>query len=339
MEPGQTRRHAIILELTRYRYVEYSQIAQRLRQPLSLGLITTTLFSQAIWGIPALASTYSFDGKCAFLLDKSYQETCTALFDDDILTLMPKGSRQIRILPQQIVYVALADKSSMKANEGITMYNNAVPWWQPWNKVPGWVKNATNEKAELHQFTIGYVDKDFNPKVALFVLNDKSKAGAMASELQASSGLSLGESRKVDRALDSRLVSRLTKDTQRQAQRLSEMCSSWMFEDAEPVADALNTYVSNTTEEISIFDGSEAVSKKIEAIANIAFNYCDAQIRAEIAQAEAEERARLEAIRRREVAARAARAQAAAAASARRSQAAVAARLAKRSAWDNLAGS
>jgi hypothetical protein len=316
--------------------------SRRLRQTIAPSLMTATLLSQALLSVPATAATYSFDGKCAFLLDSSYQETCTALFDDDVLTLMPKGSRQVRILPQQIVYIALADKSSMKANEGIALYNKAVPWWQPWNKIPGWVKNATNEKAEAHQFAIGYVDSNFNPKIALFVLNDKSKAGAMASELQASAGLSLGERRQADRALDSRLIGRLTKDVQRQAQRLSGMCSSWMFEDAQPVADALNTYVKNTTEEISIFEGSEAVSKKLASTANAAFNYCDAQIKAEIAQAEAEERARLEAIRRREAAARAARAQAAAAAAsgamAQRNQAAAAARAAKRSAWDSLAG-
>lgn len=315
----------------------------RLRKTITAGVITATVLGQSLGATRAIAATFSFDGKCAFLLDNSYQETCTALFDDDVLTLMPKGSRQVRILPQQIVYIALADKSSMKANEGVALYNKAVPWWQPWNKVPGWVRNATNEKAESHQFTIGYVDGNFNPKIALFVLNDKSKAGAMASELQASSGLSLGETRKADRALDARLIGRLTKDVQRQAQRLSGMCSAWMFEDAQPVADALNTYVKNTTEEISIFDGSEAVSKKLASTANAAFNYCDAQIKAEIAQAEAEERARLEAIRRREAAARAARAQAAAAAasaaSARRNQAAVAARAARRSAWDSLAGS
>jgi len=314
------------------------QYSRRLRQTIAPSLMTATLLSQALLSAPATATAYSFDGKCAFLLDSSYQETCTALFDDDVLTLMPKGSRQVKILPQQIVYIALADKSSMKANEGIALYNKAVPWWQPWNKIPGWVKNATNEKAEAHQFAIGYVDSNFNPKIALFVLNDKSKAGAMASELQASAGLSLGERRQADRALDARLIGRLTKDVQRQAQRLSGMCSSWMFEDAQPVADALNTYVKNTTEEISIFDGSEAVSKKLASTANAAFNYCDAQIKAEIAQAEAEERARLEAIRRREAAARAARAQAAAAAASAASARASAARAAKRSAWDSLAG-
>ncbi|MFM7313430.1 MAG: hypothetical protein ACKO0M_09720 [Cyanobium sp.] len=318
----------------------HGDIANRATKRVAAALTAATLIGQALASSTAAnAATFSFDGKCAFLLDSSYQETCTALFSDDVLTLMPKGSRQVRILPQQVVYIALADKSTMKANEGVALYNKAVPWWQPWNKIPGWVKNATNEKAEAHQFTIGYVDSNFNPKIALFVLNDKGKAGAMASELQAASGLALGETRRADRALDARLVGRLSKDVQRQAQRLTGMCSSWMFEDAQPVADALNTFVKNTTEEISIFDGADAVSKKLTATANSAFTYCDGQIKAEIAQAEAEERARLEAIRRRQVAERNARAQAAIAAVAQRNQAVAAARAARRSAWDSLAGS
>jgi hypothetical protein len=227
----------------------------------------------------------------------------------------------------------------MKMDESIELYNKAVPWWQPWNKVPGWVKNATSTKAELHQFSIGYVDKDFKPKVALFVMNDRGKAGAMAAELQSMSGLNLGESRKVKNGLDQRLTAKLSKETQRQAQRLSGLCSQWMFEDAEPVADALETYVKNTSQEIEIFDGADLATKKIRAIANQAFNYCDTQLKAEIAQAAADERARLNAIRRREAAARAARVAAAAAAVARANQAAAAERQARRSAWDSLAGS
>lgn len=284
------------------------------------------------------AATFAFEGKCAFLFDSSYQEKCTALFDDDVLTLMPKGSRQVRILPQQIVFIALADKSSLKMNESLELYNQMVPWWQPWNKVPGWVKNATKEKAELHQFSIGYVDKNFVPRLALFVVNDRAKSSAMASELQAASGLSLGETRRADRALDDRLQQRLFRDVQRQAQRLKGMCSQWMFEDAQPVADALDVYVKNTSEEISIFDGSDRVSQRIKRISDDAIKYCDSQINAEIAQAMAEERARLAAIRKREAAARAARAAAIAAEQARENRAREAARLARRSAWDSLAG-
>jgi hypothetical protein len=287
----------------------------------------------------AHAGTYSFDGKCAFLLDSSYQENCTALFDDDILTIMPKGSRQVRILPQQIVFIALADQSSLKMNEGLELYNRAVPWWKPWNKLPNWVKDATKKEASNHQFSVGYVDKDFNPKILLFSLNDKAKASAMASELQSTSGLSLGQSRTADKALDSRLVQRLTKETQRHAQRLTGLCSQWMFEDAQPVADSLNTYVSNTTEEISIFDGSDDLSKRLRSTANSAFAYCDSQMAAELAKAQAQEKARLDAIRKREAAVRSAKAQAVAAAIAKRSQLAAAARAARRAAWDSLAGS
>jgi hypothetical protein len=287
----------------------------------------------------AQARTYSFEGKCGLLLDSIYQETCTALFDDDVLTLMPKGSRQIRILPQQIVYIALADKSSLKANEGVKLYNQAVPWWQPWNKIPSWVKEATKEKSEAHQFAIGYVDQDFNAHIALFVLNDRSKAAAMASELQAASSLRLGESRRADRALDAKLSKSLSQETLRQARRLTGLCSEWMFEDAEPIADALDTYVRNTSEEIAIFDGGDNLSAKLQATADAAFKYCDGQIRAEIAKAEAEERARLEAIRRREAAARAARQRAAVARAAQANQARAAERQRRRAAWDSLAGS
>jgi hypothetical protein len=112
-----------------------------------------------------------------------------------------------------------------------------------------------------------------------------------------------------------------------------------MFEDAQPVADALDTYVKNTIEEISIFDGSDAVASKLRSTANAAFNYCDGQIKQEIAQAQAEERARLEAIRRRNAAASAARAAAAAAMVSRANAAAIAERARKRSLFDSLPGS
>lgn len=306
-------------------------------------LLIATIVSAHSLELPSHAGTYSFGGKCGFLLESSYQENCTALFDDDVLTLMPKGSRQIRILPQQFVYVALANKSSLKMNESLELYKNAVPWWQPWAKVPSWVKNATNEKAESYQFSIGYVDKNFNPKIALFVVNDTSKASAMAGELQASSGLQLGESRRSDRALDERLSSRLIKNVQRHAQRLTGMCSQWMFEDAEPVADALDAYVKNTSDEISIFDGSNLVASKLKSTATTAFNYCDVQIKQEIAQAAAEERARLDAIRRRNAEAAAAtrrrNAEVAAASRERANAAAIAQIAARRSSWDMLAGS
>ena len=279
-----------------------------------------------------LASTASIEGKCAFLVDQSYQEKCTALFDDNILTLIPSGSRQVRILPQQIAYISLADKSSMKLNEGLELYNKSVPWWQPWNKVPGWVKNAASEKIENHQFTIGYIDKKFNPKIVLFVVNDKSKAGSMATELQAASGLQLGQRRTVTKGLDAELSNRLVKEAQRQAGRLSSLCSQYMFEDAEPVASALDSYTQNTIEEISVFNGYEDISKKIQNISKSSFSYCDKQIKAEMKEAETAERARVDALRRREAAARAARYAAAAAAAAAETQR-------RRSAWDSLAGS
>jgi hypothetical protein len=318
--------------------IKFPDICADWRNLMPALFVSASLAAHSLPFVDAKAATFAFGGKCAFLFDSSYQDKCTALFDDDVLTLMPKGSRQVRILPQQIVFIALADKSSLKVNESLELYSQMVPWWQPWNRVPGWVKNASKEKAEMHQFSIGYVDKNFSPKIVLFVLDDKANASAMASELQSASGLRLGETRTVDRALDDRLQQRLFRDAQRQAQRLQGLCSQWMFEDAQPIADSLDVYVKNTSEEISIFDNSDLVVQKIRRIADNAFKYCDAQIGAEIAQARAEERARLAAIRKREADARAARAAALAAEQARANRAREKERLARRSAWDNLAG-
>ena len=281
----------------------------------------------------ANAGTFAFDGKCGFLFDAVYQDQCTALFSDEVLTIMPKGSRQVRILPQQIAYISLANKSSLKVNEGLQMYNNMVPWWKPWDKVPGWVKrSAGSERVENHEFTIGYVDKNFTPKILLFVMNDPSKAAAMASELQSASGLALGEKRNSSKGLDERLESKLIKDVRRQSQRLIGLCSQSMFDDAEPVADALNTFVNNTAEEIAIFDGSERLELKLRSTANAAFKSCDQQMEREVAAAAAAEKARVAAIRRREAAARAQ-------ASAKAAAYASAARTARRAAFDSLTGS
>jgi len=142
----------------------------------------------------------------------------------------------------------------------------------------------------------------------------------------------MGQKRTAKNALDQRLISKLTKEAQRKAKRLSGLCSQYMFDDAEPIADELDVYVRNTSTEIEIFDGADSAIKSLRAIANQAINYCDSQIKAEIAQAAAEERARLQSIRR-------ARAAAAAAAISRANRAAAAERQARRSAWDNLAGS
>jgi hypothetical protein len=290
-------------------------------------------FGEVGLGLRASASTNAFEGKCGFLLDAVYQEQCTALFSDDVLTIMPKGSRQVRILPQQIAYIALANKSSLKVNEGLEMYNKMVPWWKPWDKIPNWVKrSAGSERVESHEFTIGYVDRNFSPKIALFILDDPSKAAAMSSELQAASGLAMGEKRNSSKGLDERLEAKLTKDVRRQSQRLIGLCSQGMFDDAEPVADALNTFVNNTAEEISIFDGSEKVEAKLRSVANGAYKSCDQEMAREVAAAAAAERARIAAIRRREAAARA---QAAAQAAAY----AAAARAARRAAFDSLTGS
>ena len=272
---------------------------------------------------PVNAATYSFQGKCAFLLQNVANENCTALFKDDILTLMPKGGRQVRVLPQQIVSIDYADKSSMMMDKDLELYNNMVPWWMPWAKAPRWVKKANTTKVERHEFVIRYVDRNFSPQLALFVLNDPSKASSMASELVASSELAIGTSRTASNALSTRLSSRLYSETNRQASRLMQLCQYEMFDDAGPIADALDAWTKNTIEEISIFEGATTVEDRILKISNRAIDYCDAQIYAEqqrelekirrqreverqrrlakVRQAQAAERAKLQAARQRAI--------------------------------------
>lgn len=271
------------------------------------GFFGVVLFhSMSIVPFASIAGTFSFNGKCGFVMDGIFQEQCTALFNDEVLTIMPRGSSQIRILPQQIAYIALANKTTLKVNEGLQMYNNMVPWWKPWDKIPSWVKeSAGSDKAESYQFTVGYVDKNFSPKIMLFVLTDPSKASAMVSELEFASGLSIGETRNSSKGVGERLEHKIMKDAAKQSKRISELCSQGMFEDAEPVADAFNTYVNNTAEEIGIFEGSAKVVSKMRALMSKTFKICDSAKTQEVAQAAAAERSRIIAMQRRYAAARA----------------------------------
>jgi len=208
-------------------------------------------------------------------------------------------------------------------DKDLELYNNMVPWWMPWAKAPRWVKKANTTKVERHEFVIRYVDRNFSPQLALFVLNDPSKASSMASELVASSELAIGTSRTASNALSTRLSSRLYSETNRQASRLMQLCQYEMFDDAGPIADALDAWTKNTIEEISIFEGATTVEDRILKISNRAIDYCDAQIYAEqqrelekirrqreverqrrlakIRQAQAAERAKLQAARQRAI--------------------------------------
>ena len=296
----------------------------------SLALLS--IFGQSLVSLPAYGATYSFQGKCAFLLQNVANEKCTALFKDDILTLIPKGSRQVRVLPQQIVAIDYADKSSMMMDKDLELYNNMVPWWMPWAKAPKWVKKANTKKVERHEFVIRYVDRNFSPQLALFVLDDPSKASSMASELVASSELGIGSSRSASNALSTRLSSRLYSEGNRQASRLIQLCQYDMFDDAGPIADALDAWTKNTIEEISIFEGSSVVEDRILKITNRAIDYCDSQIYAEQQRELAEVRRKREAERQR----RLAKARQALAAERARIQSA---RQKAIDAWNSLAGS
>ena len=129
---------------------------------------------------PASASSYMYQGKCGFLVSSTFQEKCNALFTNTMFTLMPKGSRQIRIWPQQISYVSLASKKTLKMDEDLALWKKAagktgILWWRR-DRIPQWVLDVTAKEVENHQFSIGYVDKYRKPQILLFVLNDKEQA-------------------------------------------------------------------------------------------------------------------------------------------------------------------
>ena len=262
------------------------------------------------------------------MLEQSYSDRCTIVVKKNSITLLPKSSGSVRILPQLVSYFSLADKSTLKADESLALYENIRPWWL--GGVPGWVKKAMSSKQDRHQFVIGYLNQDFEPSMALFEVSDSAKASGIFLELAKATGLRTGEYRDINKALDPRLKRSLVKDANRQAKRVAGMCTSRMFDDAEPVLEKLDTFVYNRSNEISIFRGSEGTTSKLEQIADDARDYCEKEFKRELAEIDAARRAKLEAIRRKE-------AQRRAAAAAARARAAEAARLKARSAFDMLA--
>ena len=121
----------------------------------------------------------------------------------------------------------------------------------------------------------------------------------------------------------------LFKNAKRQARRVEGLCMQRMFNDAEPVIEKLENYVYNSIENIMMFHNSESAVNQLENFASNARQSCEAEFRRELAELEAAERARLEAIRRRE----AERRQAAIAARAKKAAAEAAFR---RKAFDDL---
>ena len=274
------------------------------------------------------AATTAAKGKCGLLLEQSYSDRCTIVVKKNSITLLPKSSGSIRILPQLVSYFSLADKSTLKVDESLALYENIRPWWL--GSVPGWVKKAMSSKQDRHQFVIGYLNQDFEPAMALFEVSDSAKASGIFLELAKATGLRTGEYRDINKALDPQLKRSLVQDANRQSKRVAGLCTSRMFDDAEPVLEKLDTFVYNRSNEISIFRGSEATTSKLEQIASDARDYCEKEFKRELAEIDAARRARLEAIRRKE-------AQRRAAAAAARARAAEAARLKARSAFDMLA--
>ena len=295
----------------------------------AIGVATlTSLLGLAPLSPNAQAATTAAKGKCGLLLEQSYSDRCTIIVKKNSITLLPKSSGSVRILPQLVSYFSLADKSTLKVDETLSLYENIRPWWL--GSVPGWVKKAMSSKQEKHQFVIGYLNQDFEPSMAIFEVNDTGKASGIFLELAKATGLRTGEYRDINKAIDPRLKRSLVQGANRQAKRVTGLCTSRMFDDAEPVLEKLDTFVYNRSNEISIFRGSEATSSKLEQVAADARNYCDNEFKRELAEIDAARRARLEAIRREE-------AQRRAAAAAARARAAEAARLKARSAFDMLA--
>ena len=295
----------------------------------AIGVATlTSLLGLAPLSPNAQAATTAAKGKCGLLLDQSYSDRCTIVVKKDSITLLPKSSGSIRIQPQLVSYFSLADKSTLKVDETLSLYENFRPWWL--GGVPKWVKKAMSNKQERHQFVIGYVDQDFEPAMALFEVKDGGKASGIFLELAKATGLRTGEYRDINKSLDPRSKRSLVKNANRQAKRVAGLCTSRMFDDAEPVLEKLDTFVYNRSNEISIFRGSEATTTKLEQIASDARDYCEKEYKRELAEIDAARRAKLEAIRQREAQRRAAEAAA-------RARAAEAARLKARSAFDLLA--
>ena len=206
------------------------------------------------------------------------------MFCKNILTLIPKGSRQVRIWPQQISSIALASKETLVPDENLEKWKNVLPQYSKSfffffktkkDAIPQWVLDSTSEKVEQHQFTVRYIDKNRRPQALLFVLDDRSKASGMLNMLESYSGLPIGGSRTSNDTLSYEIIRNLTKEATRKARRLAGLCDQYMFEDAEPIASELDSYVNNTLQEISLFKGTNELSSKLKNTLNEAMSYCE----------------------------------------------------------------
>ena len=250
-------------------------------------LLFTILFGSIFTGVisESNASSFLFQGKCGFLISSSYQDQCSALFSKNILTLIPKRSKQIRIWPQQISSIALASEESLVPDENLEKWRNVLPQYRESfffifrskkkDAIPQWVLDSTSKKVEQHKFTVRYIDKYRRPQALLFVLDDKSKASGMLNMLESYSGLPIGGSRTSNDTLSYEISRNLSKEAMRKARRLAGLCDQYMFEDADPIAYELDSFVQNTIQEISLFQGTSELSKKLTNTLNEAMAYCE----------------------------------------------------------------
>jgi hypothetical protein len=293
-----------------------------------VGAAAALLAGATLNGSEAIGATLAAKGKCALLLDRSYNDQCSIVIKKNAITLLPKSSSSIRILPQSVSYFSMADKTTLKVDETLSLYENIRPWWL--GGVPKWVKNAMSEKQNRHQVVIGYLNTDFEPSIALFEIEDKGKASGIFAEIAKVTGLRTGEYRKPDQIINPKLKLSLIRDTKKQAQRISGLCNMRMFDDAEPILEGLETYVYNRSNEISIFRSSEGTIMQMNQISLDIRNQCEQEFKRELAEIDAARRARLEAMRRKQAQQRAALA-------AKRARLAETERLKRRECFDMLA--
>ena len=257
------------------------------------------LFLSLLIPTPSQARRVTVQGKCAFLLEQSYDEKCSISIKDGYICCCQK-SGLTKIYGQQISDFNLADKSTMRMDESLALYESALPWWAI-RGVPKWVKDATKTKSERHEIVIGYVDvRKTNPaNLVLIVLDNKSKASAVVSQLSKITGLRTGERVIPGSELSSTLKINLLNNARRQAKRVAGLCQQRMFNDAEPPLEKLDNFIYNSIQNISMFINSDATITQLEKLAFNARQSCESEYQRELAELEAAERARLEAIRRR----------------------------------------
>ena len=163
--------------------------------------------------------------------------------------------------------------------------------------MPKWVKDATKTKSE-HEIVIGYVDvRKTNPaSLVLIVVDDKRSMAPLVSFQKSQFAYRGKNGSRAD--LSPTLKESFKMPSCRP--KIEGLCRQRMFNDAEPVIEKLDNYVSNSVQNIMMFQNSESAVNQLENFASNARQSCEAEFRRELAELEAAERARLEAIRKRE---------------------------------------